>query len=55
MTTLRIYVFLLGTLALGEMANAGTKTKCDVVFASFLKMYAGLTKLPSKRRALISN
>ncbi|KAM7428890.1 hypothetical protein ABFA07_020201 [Porites harrisoni] len=33
MTTLRIYVFLLGTLALGEMANAGTKTKCDVVRA----------------------
>ena len=31
MTILRIYVFLLGTLALGEMA--GTKTKCDVVRA----------------------
>ena len=37
MTTLKIYVFLLGTLALGEMANAGTKTKCDVVRE--LKMY----------------
>ena len=33
MTTLRNYVFLLGTLVLGEMANAGTKTKCDVVRA----------------------
>ena len=32
MTTLRIsYIFVLGTLALGGMAHAGTKTKCDVV------------------------
>ena len=33
MTTLRIYVFLLGRLALCEMAKAGTKTKCNVVRA----------------------
>ena len=32
MTTLRIsYIFVLGTLALGGMTHAGTKTKCDVV------------------------
>ena len=31
MKTLRIYIFVLGTLALGGMAHAGTKTKCDVV------------------------
>lgn len=32
MTTLRIsYIFVLGTLALGGIAHAGMKTKCDVV------------------------
>ena len=31
MTTLRIYIFVLGTMALGRLTHAGRKTKCDVV------------------------
>ena len=31
MMTLRVYIFVLGTMALGGLTNAGRKTKCDVV------------------------